>query len=82
MSLQDTLNQMKQDFVAKAPQETLDIMNNATEALRGSELMSTHLKAGEQAPEFTLKDQSGADVSSAALLAEGPLVVSFYRGVW
>ncbi len=82
MALQDTLDQMKAEFVAKAPKEALEIMNRATEDLRASDLMAGHLKAGDLAPAFTLPDQSGTQVSSADLLAKGPLVVSFYRGVW
>ena len=82
MALQDTLNQMKADFVAKAPKEAVEIMSRATEDLKASDLMNGVLKAGGQAPEFTLTDQTGAQVSSADLLAKGPLVVSFYRGVW
>ena len=34
------------------------------------------------APEFTLLDPDGKPVSSRELLARGPLVISFYRGVW
>jgi hypothetical protein len=82
MALQDTLNLMKADFVAKAPKEAVEIMTRATEDLKASDLMKGFLNAGDQAPEFTLTDQTGAGVSSTALLAKGPLVVSFYRGVW
>ncbi|MEY9523736.1 peroxiredoxin [Bradyrhizobium japonicum] len=39
-------------------------------------------KAGDAAPEFILRDPDGKPVSSRDLLAKGPLVVSFYRGVW
>jgi hypothetical protein len=31
---------------------------------------------------FTLANQDGVDVSSAALVAGGPLVMSFFRGRW
>ena len=40
------------------------------------------LHAGDAAPAFVLTDQSGTEVSSNALLAGGPLVVSFFRGTW
>ena len=40
------------------------------------------LKAGDRIPVFTLSDPDGKPVSSAELLAKGPLVISFYRGVW
>jgi len=40
------------------------------------------LKAGDRAPDFNLSDQDGTMISLSELLAKGPLVVSFYRGVW
>lgn len=36
------------------------------------------LTVGDQAPQFTLQDQSGTDTSLADLLAEGPVVLFFY----
>ncbi|MGD9388357.1 MAG: peroxiredoxin [Gammaproteobacteria bacterium] len=36
------------------------------------------LQTGDQAPDFTLPDQDGQQVSLRALLAEGPLVLYFY----
>jgi peroxiredoxin Q/BCP len=36
------------------------------------------LSTGDQAPDFTLKDQTGKDVSLADLLGEGPVVLFFY----
>jgi peroxiredoxin len=39
-------------------------------------------KVGDKAPAFVLQDPAGQEVSSSALLSQGPLVVTFYRGVW
>ena len=36
------------------------------------------LRTGDQAPDFTLQDQSGQEVSLQALLADGPVVLFFY----
>lgn len=36
----------------------------------------------KKAPDFVLSAQNGAQVSSAAARANGPLVVVFYRGHW
>ena len=36
------------------------------------------LKAGDRAPDFSLPDQDGREVSLAALLAQGPFVLYFY----
>jgi peroxiredoxin len=40
------------------------------------------LKADDRIPEFLLPNAEGQLVSSAQLLANGPLVLSFYRGMW
>ena len=39
-------------------------------------------KVGDRAPAFDLPDPAGDRVASADLLRTGPLVLSFYRGVW
>lgn len=40
------------------------------------------LAVGQQVPAFELPDAEGNLISSADLLAKGPLVVTFYRGSW
>jgi peroxiredoxin len=40
------------------------------------------LKAGDAFPEFALLNAEGELVRSADLFADGPVVLSFYRGVW
>lgn len=39
-------------------------------------------KVGEKAPDFTLQDQLGREVSLAGELEQGPVVLLFYRGEW
>ena len=87
MSLQDKLDAFKADFKAgkppfNAPPEIHPIMERATAELIASGQARNAVKAGDRAPEFTLQDQEGNPVSSRDLLAQGPLVVTFYRGVW
>jgi peroxiredoxin len=40
------------------------------------------LKAGAKMPAFAMPSADGEIVSSSDLLARGPLVLSFYRGIW
>jgi len=40
------------------------------------------IKLGSPIPEFVLPNTRGEMVSSAELHGKGPLVVTFYRGVW
>lgn len=83
MSLQDKLDAFKADFEGnKAPKQALEIMHRATAELIASGQAESTLKVGTVAPAFTLPEADGGDVSSVDLLARGPLVLSFYRGVW
>lgn len=87
MSLQTKLDAFKADFEAgkppyNVPSSVIDVMHRATAELVASSAAESTLKAGEKAPIFTLNDSEGNPVSSTHLLAEGPLVISFYRGVW
>jgi peroxiredoxin len=85
--LQDKLDAMREDFEngrfrLVPTRDQLDAMQRATQSLVDSKHADYALKAGDTAPEFTLQDADGASVSSRVLLARGPLVTTFYRGVW
>jgi peroxiredoxin len=87
MKLQDKLDEMRENFEnGRFPlvptQAQLDTMQRATQALIDSRQAEKALEAGDTAPEFSLWDFAGTTVSSRALLARGPLVATFYRGVW
>ncbi|KAF2393596.1 peroxiredoxin-like family protein [Pseudomonas frederiksbergensis] len=87
MTLQAKLDAFKADFKAgkppyNAPVEIHPVMERATAELIASGAASKAMKVGDKAPLFTLKDPDGNPVSSADLLAKGPLVLTFYRGVW
>jgi peroxiredoxin len=87
MSLQEKLDAFKADFEAgkppyNVPRSVIETMHRATAELIASGLASRAKKAGDVAPSFSLRDGDGNVVSSAELLKKGPLVVSFYRGVW
>lgn len=87
MSLQSRLDAFKTDFEAgkppySVPHSVIETMHRATRELIASGAAQRALKAGDTAPAFSLPDADGNLVSSAALLKDGPLVVSFYRGVW
>ncbi len=87
MKLQEKLDAFKADFEAgkppyNVPPSVIETMHRATAELIASGAANKALKAGDEAPEFTLNDPEGNPVSSAQLLRNGPLVLSFYRGVW
>lgn len=82
MTLQESLNKLKLRIEGSMPDEYVKIMHNATADLEASGIGDKILKTGDTAPEFTLKNQNGDLVSSKELLTKGPLVVTFYRGIW
>jgi peroxiredoxin len=87
MSLQAKLDAFKADFEAgkppySVPRSVIDTMHRATDELIASGAAIQTLKAGNTAPSFVLNDPDSRPVSSAGLLAQGPLVLSFYRGLW
>ena len=82
MSLQAKLNRYKAGMQKKAPKEALEIMHRATEDLCKSAIMEGIIKIGDQAPNFELQNTSGDLIRLVDLIADGPLVLSFYRGKW
>src|SRR5258708_12315215 len=87
MLLQAKLDAFKADFEAgkppySVPHSVIETMHRATAELIASGAASRAKKAGDIAPSFSLEDAEGNVVSSNELLNKGPLVVSFYRGVW
>jgi len=82
MQLQAKLDAMKADFVAKVDPAILEAMTKAKEAFDPEAMMSGVVQPGDRAPDFTLEDGNGTPVSSAELRSRGPLLITFYRGVW
>lgn len=82
MSLQETLKEMRESSAKKYPAEVVATMVRGTTELRESGISERALGVGAQAPSISLENSSGEIVESAELLKRGPLVVTFYRGVW
>jgi peroxiredoxin len=80
-TLLDQIIEYQQQAIANIPEETLKKMMKATEDLKASG-MATGLNVGDKAPNFTLQDPSGKDVSLYEQLEKGPVVLTFYRGAW
>ena len=87
MSLQAKLDAFKADFESgkppySAPRPVVETMHRATAELIASGAANRAKKVGDPAPSFSLQDPEGRTFSSAELLKKGPLIVTFYRGVW
>ena len=82
MSLQDQLNAFKEQFKKQAPEAAFNAFARSTQELIESGQAENALKAGNTAPDFVLTDSEGNNVALQDLLSKGPVVLSFYRGVW
>src|SRR5262249_15272963 len=82
MSLKDELRALRERAEARRPPEVVALMHRAVDELRASGAGGRVLGVGNPAPPFALPDGDGRIVESRALLARGPLVVTFYRGRW
>ncbi len=82
MTLEDKLAGIREMAKTRQPPEVRAVMQQATEDLRASGIMTRVAKVGTHASDFTLPNVTGQPVSLAALRAKGPIVLSFYRGRW
>ena len=82
MSLAEELARQEALSRARMPDEFWAAIDAKTAELARAGLARSCLQAGQVMPAFELPNAQGQTVSSAAKLAEGPLVVSFYRGGW
>lgn len=82
MTFPERLLNLKQKIENGLSQEAINIMHGATKTLQETGIEDRILKVGEKAPEFALYNQDGNLVSSKDVLKEGPIIITFYRGVW
>ena len=82
MSLQEKLDGFKAQFKTQAPEGAFDAFARSTQELIDSGQAERAVKAGDKAPDFVLTDSEHNEVALKDLLAKGPVVLTFYRGVW
>jgi peroxiredoxin len=87
MALQDRLDAYKAEWESgrppyNVPASVVETVHRATDEVIASGQADFALKVGAQAPTFVLPDADRNLVSSSELLKTGPLVLTFYRGIW
>ena len=82
MGLTQNLDEIRADLAvlfSPAIQQTYD---SFVEGLVVRDVKAGALRVGDRIPDFALPSADGRMVRSDGLLAEGPLVISFFRGDW
>ena len=82
VTLQHELNRQKVELESHLPHEALLAIYQSIGDLIASNQALEAIQAGDLAPAFLLPDSDGNPVSSLELLKNGPLVVTFFRGLW
>ncbi len=80
MSLQTELDTFKATWLDRVGPDVAKLVDDDNTTLQA--LAEKALKAGAQFPKLTLPNQNGGMTDLAALAADGPLVITFYRGGW
>jgi peroxiredoxin len=66
----------------RIPKNALRIMDAATDELVTHQAAGHALQPGDPAPDFILPDANGHEFRLYSALADGPVVLVFYRGGW
>jgi peroxiredoxin/AcrR family transcriptional regulator len=82
MKLVESIEEFNRKLKADLPEEVVDALVRGRAVLAEQGVGNDALRVEDAMPAFELEDATGKAVSSTALLAKGPLVISFYRGGW
>lgn len=82
MLLNEQIQQLIQTYRKTLPPELNTLIEQGADEISALPIIEKALKVGDQAPEFTLKNYDGATRSLSNYLKNGPLVLTFYRGLW
>jgi len=82
MGLAQTLDAIRADVAGRFPPDIRRTYDRFVEGLVTRDVRAGALGVGDRMPDFALPSSEGRMVRSEALLAAGPLVISFFRGDW
>jgi len=75
------INELEQSLPPLSQEQSL-LLEEAARKVDLSGIADQALKTGELAPDFTLPNAVGSSVRLERALQDGPVVVTFYRGMW
>jgi peroxiredoxin len=82
MNLTLELQAFLTEFAMRVPLPRQRLIDRSVRNLAATGIAERALHEGQVAPDFTLPDAAGHRVHLGTLLAEGPVVLIFFRGVW
>lgn len=82
MSLNEQIQGLIQNFRENLPLELTALLEQGAGEISGLPIIENALNVGDKAPNFRLKNYDGETRSLADYLKDGPVVLTFYRGLW
>jgi peroxiredoxin len=82
MTLRQEIDAFVADSASRIPPDVIAKLQQSIDQVRESGVVERALGVGDLAPDFALPNALGRPVALADLLQHGPLILSFYRGVW
>lgn len=82
MSLQQELEAFRSEAAKVMPPELLAGLQRSIDDLKHSGIVARALTTGDLAPDFELSNAKGQMTALRDLLKRGPIILSFYRGLW
>lgn len=82
MNLASKITAFEEEKQRTHNRDVLDMIDTTTADLVATGIAKQALTKGDTAPHFVLPDHQGNMVSSVELLADGPVLINFYRGKW
>lgn len=71
-----------QKFRGQLPPDLTALIEQGAGEISALDIIERALKPGDTAPAFSLKNQNGGQKNLSGYLAQGPVVLTFYRGAW
>ncbi len=81
-SLQKTIEDKKEKGRTNADPKKLAAYKKGVDEVAASGIVESAKKKGDQAPDFTLKNPDGEEITLSEELKKGPVVLTWYRGGW
>ncbi|MCW2120402.1 peroxiredoxin-like family protein [Flavobacterium sp. 7A] len=82
ISLQATLDNAKNTWEAKAPEQIKEIYAEGIADVTRQNVIANAKKNEDIAPDFALTNATGKEVKLSDYLKKGPVVLTWYRGGW
>ncbi len=82
ISLKAVLDEKRTNFELTADDKKKKIYAKGIDDVTSSGILNRAKNRGDRAPDFTLKNAVGKEISLSEYLKEGPVVLTWYRGGW